>query len=80
MRTILVLAFALIGGTAQAQQMSRQQMMQLKSACEGDVRRLCSGIQPGGGRLLGCLQQNAANLSQPCTEALMAAKAGRPQP
>ncbi|MDI4656391.1 cysteine rich repeat-containing protein [Xanthobacter autotrophicus] len=80
MRTILVLAFVLVGGAAHAQQMSRQQMMQLKSACEADVRRLCSGMQPGGGRLLGCLQQNAANVSQPCTEALMAAKAGRPQP
>lgn len=79
MRTILVLAFVLVGGAAHAQQMSRQQMMQLKSACEPDVRRLCSGTQPGGGRLLGCLQQNAANVSQPCTEALMAAKAARPQ-
>lgn len=79
MRTALVFAFVLVVGAAQAQQMSRQQMMQMKSACEADARRLCSGIQPGGGRLLGCLQQNAANVSQPRTEALMAAKGAHPQ-
>lgn len=79
MRTSLVLVFVLVASVAQAQQMSRQQMMQLKSACEADVRRLCNGVQPGGGRLLGCLQQNAANVSQPCAEALIAIKAARPQ-
>lgn len=78
LRASLALALVLMAGAAQAQQLSRQQMMQLKSACEADVKRLCSGVQPGGGRLLGCLQQNAASVSPPCTEALVAAKAARP--
>lgn len=77
MRTYLVLAALLAAGAAQAQGLTREQMAQLRAACEADVRRLCNGLQPGGGRLLGCLQQNAASVSAPCKEALKAIKAPR---
>jgi len=26
-----------------------------RAACKADVEKLCSGVHPGGGRILGCL-------------------------
>ena len=76
MRVFPVLVFILFAGAASAQQVSRQQLMEIRNACQADVRKLCANVQPGGGRLLQCLQQNAANVSLPCTEKLAAMKAG----
>jgi hypothetical protein len=45
--------------------------------CAGDVQTLCPGVQPGGGRVIGCLRQNAAKLSPDCVRALRTAKAAR---
>jgi hypothetical protein len=59
----------LIGaGTASAQQDV------LRQACAGDYKSLCSGVQPGGGRIIACLQQNAAKLSPDCQKALASRK------
>lgn len=77
MKAYLILAFMAVAGTVNAQEMSRQQMREVRSACEADVRRLCSGIQPGGGKLLQCLQQNASGVSATCTAKLMEIKAAR---
>jgi len=77
MRLKIILAALVLTGAAQAQQLTQQQLMQVRSACEGDVRRLCSAVQPGGGRLATCLQDNVANVSQPCKETLAAIKASR---
>jgi hypothetical protein len=38
--------------------------------CRGDAGRLCPGVQPGGGRILACLQQQAGALSPQCRDAL----------
>jgi hypothetical protein len=35
-------------------------------SCRRDVDRFCPGIDPGGGRVLGCLHQHQIELSQPC--------------
>ena len=35
-------------------------------SCRRDVDRFCPGIDPGGGRVLGCLHQHQLELSQPC--------------
>lgn len=40
------------------------------SACRGDVRRLCPGIQPGGGRIIGCISAKRDQLSPGCASAL----------
>jgi len=45
----------------------------LKKACAADYQSLCSGVQPGGGRIIACLKQNSAKLSPDCQQALMAA-------
>jgi hypothetical protein len=35
-------------------------------SCRADVDRYCPGIDPGGGRVLGCLHQHQLELSKPC--------------
>lgn len=42
----------------------------LRGACKADVEKLCPGIQPGGGRIAGCLKQNEAQVSAACKEAM----------
>lgn len=73
-RGTLVLAFACLAGAAAAQNLSRSQMQALRSACEADVRTVCAGVQPGGGRILQCIKANPDKVSQPCKDALVAAK------
>jgi Cysteine rich repeat len=41
-------------------------------ACQADVRKLCPGARPGGGRVLGCLKEREAELSADCKAALPA--------
>jgi len=48
----------------------REELFVLRSACGGDVRSVCGGVQPGGGRIVQCLAQNAASLSPGCKEVL----------
>lgn len=38
--------------------------------CKADMRRLCSGERPGGGRVVACLQQHEADLSPACKATL----------
>jgi len=48
----------------------REELLVLRSACGGDVRSLCGGVQPGGGRVVKCLATQAASLSPACKEVL----------
>jgi hypothetical protein len=45
--------------------------------CRGDVQRLCAGLHPGGGRIIGCLRDHAADVSPGCQDALQKALAVR---
>jgi hypothetical protein len=40
------------------------------AACRGDVQRFCAGMELGGGRIVRCLEENAAKLSKGCKEAI----------
>jgi hypothetical protein len=48
----------------------REELFVLRSACGGDVRSLCAGVPPGGGRIVQCLATNAASLSPACKDVL----------
>jgi hypothetical protein len=48
----------------------REELFVLRSACGGDVRSLCGGVAPGGGRIVQCLATNAASLSSACMDVL----------
>lgn len=39
-------------------------------ACREDASKFCSNVQPGGGRIVLCLANNRAKLSEPCRKVL----------
>ena len=40
----------------------------VRKACAEDVKRLCPGVQAGGGRIVQCLKEHQQELSQSCSE------------
>jgi len=48
----------------------REELFVLRSACGADVRAICGGVAPGGGRIVQCLATNAASLSPACKDVL----------
>jgi hypothetical protein len=49
----------------------------VREACQADMQRLCSGVQPGGGGRRQSLSQHQAELSDACRSAIMAARGHR---
>ena len=41
-----------------------------RQACKADYQRLCTGVSPGGGRIIKCLGDNFDKLSDPCKQAV----------
>jgi hypothetical protein len=60
---------------AQVPPQMRSEAMSLMQLCRGDYDRLCSSVQPGGGRILACLQNHASQLSAACGAAMPRAEA-----
>lgn len=48
----------------------REELFIIRSACGADIRTLCGGVQPGGGRVVQCIASNAASLSPGCKDVL----------
>jgi hypothetical protein len=46
----------------------------VRAACASDIRTVCSGVQPGGGRIRQCMREKRDQLSQGCKGALIAAR------
>jgi hypothetical protein len=44
----------------------REVLFVMRSACGADVRALCAGVDPGGGRIIECLATQSASLSPEC--------------
>ena len=49
------------------------------SACQGDVAKLCQGVERGGGRIRECLRAHSDQLSSGCKTAIAQAMAARRQ-
>jgi hypothetical protein len=47
-----------------------ENLLRIRKACKADVKRMCAGVKPGGGRLLQCLHEHDADLSPVCREAV----------
>ncbi|XUM22486.1 hypothetical protein ACRAVF_02680 [Bradyrhizobium oligotrophicum S58] len=69
-RLLPLLLIVIFGTPAQAQDRSA-----MRQACGDDVRTLCSGIMPGGGRIKQCMIEKFDKLSDGCRTALKDAKA-----
>ncbi|OKO88768.1 hypothetical protein AC629_08490 [Bradyrhizobium sp. NAS80.1] len=48
----------------------REELFIVRSACGADIRTLCAGVQPGGGRIVQCIASNTAALSPACKDVL----------
>ncbi|WP_298255906.1 hypothetical protein [Bradyrhizobium sp.] len=48
----------------------REELFVMRSACGADIRTLCAGVAPGGGRIMQCISSRAADLSPACKEVL----------
>lgn len=48
----------------------REELFVMRSACGADIRSLCAGTAPGGGRIKQCISNHAADLSPACKDAL----------
>ena len=64
---LLVVSAVVVGQLDLAQAQSATQI--LKDGCGDDARKFCSGVQPGGGRIIACLKQNQSSLSDTCKQA-----------
>jgi hypothetical protein len=53
---------------------------QAKDACAPDVERLCKGVKPGEGRVVGCLRKNEAQLSEACRATMKPKQSPKQQP
>ncbi|QRG06274.1 cysteine rich repeat-containing protein [Xanthobacter dioxanivorans] len=65
-----------LASAAGAQSVDPQQAQALRTACEADVKKLCNGVQPGGGRILSCLKEHKAEVTPPCQASLSALATG----
>jgi hypothetical protein len=67
--SLLALA-ASLAPTASAQSSGGQVSVQaLQAACSNDAARFCSNVPTGGGRVISCLKQHQAELSDACRKA-----------
>ena len=49
-----------------------QPVASLRAACGSDVRTVCAGVMPGGGRIKQCMIDKRDQLSNACKDALAA--------
>jgi cysteine rich repeat protein len=71
---LLAVAAAVLSAGVQAQT-SPAPAGNLRAACKADGHKFCSSVQPGGGRIIECLNAHKSELSAACQDALKAEKA-----
>jgi hypothetical protein len=62
-------------GSHVAAQTTSPSMWSLRKACGSDIRSVCAGIMPGGGRIKQCMIEKHDQLSAGCKSALANAPA-----
>lgn len=79
-RAILFLVIGAVPMTAfsQAAGIDPEEIKALRTYCKADVERLCSGMEPGGGRIKACLMEKKEQMSVGCAQALQKLKKAKP--
>ena len=68
--TVSSVSFVSAARAAQsAQAGDQQQLAAIQAACADDAKKLCAGVQPGGGRIVACLREHKDSLSDRCKKA-----------
>jgi hypothetical protein len=75
MKNVLILSATLMLSSAGVLAADQPQSGGPRAACQAEVAKLCPGSQPGGGRIMGCLKQNEAQVSTSCKEAIAKGRA-----
>jgi hypothetical protein len=70
MHRIVCLGSALILSAISSFAFAQAPTGELRAACGVDVKKLCTGVAPGGGRLIKCLTEHKDDVSEPCRKAL----------
>jgi hypothetical protein len=52
------------------------QTAEQKSACKADYRKFCTGVMPGGGRLIKCLSKHMSDLTPECQKVVKTSTPG----
>ena len=64
------LALTLFAGAALAADPDAT-MSRVRDVCAGDIQKFCPNVEPGGGRLRGCIRHHWFSLSKDCKSALL---------
>ncbi len=78
-RTLAIGALLVVGTVGIASAQDKAAMQAAQKACMPDAKALCSGVAPGGGRIIKCLQANMSQVSDVCKQALVAVQASQQQ-
>ncbi|WP_157960201.1 hypothetical protein [Albibacillus kandeliae] len=65
---ILIVALAICATTATAQTLTKSQRLELKQNCGADIKRLCTGVKAGEGRLAQCIRDKREAVSPACAK------------
>lgn len=65
--TVFSVSPATVAQSAQAG--DQQSLAAIRAACAEDAKKLCAGVQPGGGRIVACLKEHKDSLSDRCKQA-----------
>jgi hypothetical protein len=76
LRSATLLISSLLVVPAFAQSKMDAEMGALRQYCRPDIERLCPNVQPGGGRIKGCLMAHKNEISVGCAKALQGLKKG----
>jgi hypothetical protein len=79
--TVAVVLAVVAGGLLEPQSLfaqagSPQALADVRAACASDVQKLCAGVPAGGGRIIACLKQHQAEVSDGCKQAITKAMQG----
>lgn len=70
--TVYLAAIAVLSAWHAAPAAAQEIPPAVQQACEGDYKKICNGVVPGGGRILACMKAKNSELSQGCRTALQA--------